>query len=153
MEKLNRAIAEGTELCPACSTKTGSSSIKHSNSVNITQGDEVMRILHCSSCGREFYSSSKAGLQRQSSEDALESVDSGNSSGYSERGPVIDNQIVAVKTESNLQAKQMLHMEVAVMRKLKGKKNFCELLTCGKTHRINYIVMTLQVKSPYSLSV
>lgn len=105
-----------------------------------------MRVDHCASCGREYYSStSKAGLQRQSSEDALESVDSGNSSGYSERSSTLDNQIVAVKAESNTQSKQMLHMEVAVMRKLKGKKNFCDLLACGKTHCINYIVMTLQV--------
>lgn len=118
----------------------------------MTQDDGSNRIQHCSSCGREFFSTTKAGLQRHASEDALESADSGNSSGYSERGSVIDNNIVAVKAESNTQSKQMLHMEVAVMRKLKGKKNFCELLACGKTHRINYIVMTLQVNTPSFLT-
>ncbi|VUZ41799.1 unnamed protein product, partial [Hymenolepis diminuta] len=143
-EKLNRAISNGSELCTSCAAKAGT---RHINGVNMTQDDGSNRIQHCSGCGRQFFSTTKAGLQRHSSEDALESVDSGNSSGYSERGSVVDNNIVAVKAESNTQSKQMLHMEVAVMRKLKGKRNFCELLACGKTHRINYIVMTLQGKN------
>lgn len=145
-EKLNLAISNGSELCSSCAGKAGTNLFRHLSAVNNPLEDNI-QILKCGGCGREFFSTTKTGLQRQSSEDALESVDSGNSSGYSERGLVSNNHIVAVKTESNTQTKQMLHMEVAVMRKLKGKKNFCDLLACGKTHRINYIVMTLQGKN------
>ncbi|CDS35558.2 tau tubulin kinase 1 [Echinococcus multilocularis] len=77
-------------------------------------------------------SNKRAGIQRKFSEDGLESADSGNYSGHSERGSVPDNYVVAVKAESNTQSKQMLHMEVAVLRRLKGRKNFCDLITCAQ---------------------
>ncbi len=106
-----------------------------------------MRLRVCTGCGREFFSSSHDTQNHHSSEDALESADSGNSSGHSERQTLsgLENHIVAIKTESNTQPKQMLRMEVAVMRRLTERSNFCELLACGKNARINYIVMTLQV--------
>ena len=147
LEKNIRGGYDSLSVCTSCALKGFKPTQHHTGSINMTQSDSNLRMQLCSCCGREFFSSSIAKLsamQRQPSEDALESVDSGNSSGHSERS-LTDNHIVAVKIESNTQSKQMLHMEVAVLRRLKGKGNFCELLACGKTQRINYIVMTLQV--------
>ena len=146
-ERGYRGGSDSLDLCPSCAPKS-LKSLQYP--LTMAQSESGLRTQLCSSCGREFLLSSGASFGKrglfysQSSEDALESVDSGNSSGHSERS-LTDNHIVAVKIESNSQSKQMLHMEVAVLRRLKGKKNFCELLGCGKTQRINYIVMTLQV--------
>lgn len=139
-----------SKLCSSCSAKSGNYVQRHVSAVAVTMSESNSCLQHCSGCGREFFPTSVASIgrartQRKFSENGLESGDSGISLGHSERGLVPDNHIVAVKAESNTQSKQMLHMEVAVMRRLKGRKNFCELLTCGKTQRINYIVMTLQV--------
>ncbi|TGZ59898.1 hypothetical protein CRM22_008825 [Opisthorchis felineus] len=54
---------------------------------------------------------------------------------------------VAIKVESNRQARQVLRMEVAVLRRLQGKSNVCQLFGCGKNTRFNYMVMTLQGKN------
>ncbi|CAH8633750.1 unnamed protein product [Schistosoma rodhaini] len=54
---------------------------------------------------------------------------------------------VAIKAESNRQAKQVLRMEVAVLRRLQGKPNICRLFGCGKNAKFNYMVMTLQGKN------
>ncbi|CAH8592847.1 unnamed protein product [Heterobilharzia americana] len=54
---------------------------------------------------------------------------------------------VAIKAESNRQARQVLRMEVAVLRRLQGKSNICQLFGCGKNAKFNYMVMTLQGKN------
>ncbi|KAH8872908.1 Tau-tubulin kinase likesator [Schistosoma japonicum] len=54
---------------------------------------------------------------------------------------------VAIKAESNRQARQVLRMEVAVLRRLQGKSNICRLFGCGKNAKFNYMVMTLQGKN------
>ncbi|VDQ04324.1 unnamed protein product, partial [Trichobilharzia regenti] len=54
---------------------------------------------------------------------------------------------VAIKAESNRQARQVLRMEVAVLRRLQGKPNICRLFGCGKNAKFNYMVMTLQGKN------
>lgn len=146
--------ASDAELCALCiyAGVTGSRQPSFSRSSSVSPS-KLLRV--CAGCGRDFFPSSSQ-LQShhlndypaQSTEDIIESGDSGNSSGHSERqnlSAAAENHIVAIKTESNIQPKQMLRMEVAVMRRLTGKANFCELLACGKNTRINYIVMTLQV--------
>lgn len=52
---------------------------------------------------------------------------------------------VALKLESTRQSKQVLKMEVAVLRKLQDKEHFCKFLGCGRTEKYNYVVMSLQV--------
>ncbi|CAH8456666.1 unnamed protein product [Dicrocoelium dendriticum] len=68
------------------------------------------------------------------------SVDSGISTVSTD----VVNMRVAVKVESSKQKRQLLSMEVAVLRRLQGKPHFCQLLGCGKNTRFNYMVMTLQ---------
>ncbi|KAI6649046.1 Tau-tubulin kinase 1 [Oopsacas minuta] len=53
-------------------------------------------------------------------------------------------EAVAVKVESLASNKQVLKMEVAVLRKLQGCKHACEFMGCGRTPEFNYVVMTLQ---------
>lgn len=54
---------------------------------------------------------------------------------------------VALKLESARQSKQVLKMEVAVLRKLQGKEHFCKFFGCGRTDRYNYVVMSLQSRN------
>ncbi|KAK4468911.1 hypothetical protein MN116_007578 [Schistosoma mekongi] len=67
-------------------------------------------------------------------------------SGISSINEVYDYR-VAIKAESNRQARQVLRMEVAVLRRLQGKSNICRLFGCGKNAKFNYMVMTLQGKN------
>ncbi|CAI2732715.1 unnamed protein product [Schistosoma spindalis] len=67
-------------------------------------------------------------------------------SGISSINEVYDYR-VAIKAESNRQARQVLRMEVAVLRRLQGKPNICRLFGCGKNAKFNYMVMTLQGKN------
>lgn len=53
-------------------------------------------------------------------------------------------QKVAIKVESTQQAKQVLKMEVAVLKRLQGKPHVCRFIGCGRNESYNYIVMTLQ---------
>lgn len=51
---------------------------------------------------------------------------------------------VAIKMESLQQNKQVLKMEVAVLKKLQdSSKHVCKLIDCGRNHSFNYMVMTL----------
>lgn len=63
---------------------------------------------------------------------------------------------VALKLESARQPKQVLKMEVAVLRKLQGKDHVCKFLGCGRNERYSYVVMSLQVSvydvMPHSIS-
>ncbi|XP_059376740.1 tau-tubulin kinase 2 isoform X1 [Carassius carassius] len=51
---------------------------------------------------------------------------------------------VALKAESAQQPKQVLKMEVAVLKKLQGKDHVCQFVGCGRNDRFNYVVMELQ---------
>ncbi|XP_061598971.1 tau-tubulin kinase 2 isoform X3 [Cololabis saira] len=51
---------------------------------------------------------------------------------------------VALKVESAQQPKQVLKMEVAVLKKLQGKDHVCRFVGCGRNERFNYMVMELQ---------
>ncbi|PAA46942.1 hypothetical protein BOX15_Mlig022436g3 [Macrostomum lignano] len=60
---------------------------------------------------------------------------------------VLNKEPVALKLESAKQAKQVLKMEVAVLKKLQGKDHVCRFLGCGRNDRFNYVVMELQGKN------
>nr|CDS33579.1 tau tubulin kinase 1 [Hymenolepis microstoma] len=67
--------------------------------------------------------------------------------GFGEIYEALDNmtqQKVAIKVESTQQAKQVLKMEVAVLKRLQGKPHVCRFIGCGRNESYNYIVMTLQ---------
>ncbi|XP_062499359.1 tau-tubulin kinase 2-like [Corticium candelabrum] len=51
---------------------------------------------------------------------------------------------VAVKLEAANQAKQVLRMEVAVLKRLQGFPHVCKFFGCGRNSRFNYMVMSLQ---------
>ncbi|XP_063724654.1 probable serine/threonine-protein kinase DDB_G0282963 isoform X3 [Symsagittifera roscoffensis] len=53
-------------------------------------------------------------------------------------------EIVAVKLESAKQAKQVLKMEVAVLKKLQGRDHVCQFIGCGRNEFFNYVFMSLQ---------
>ncbi|KAI8505689.1 Tau-tubulin kinase 2 [Branchiostoma belcheri] len=53
-------------------------------------------------------------------------------------------EAVALKLESASQPKQVLKMEVAVLKKLQGKDHVCRFISCGRNERFNYVVMSLQ---------
>uniref|UniRef100_A0AC35TTT2 Protein kinase domain-containing protein n=1 Tax=Rhabditophanes sp. KR3021 TaxID=114890 RepID=A0AC35TTT2_9BILA len=57
------------------------------------------------------------------------------------------NERVAVKVESGKATKQVLKMEVAVLRRLQGKRHACKFYGCGRNDRFNYLVMSLQGKN------
>uniref|UniRef100_A0AAY4EUB9 Protein kinase domain-containing protein n=1 Tax=Denticeps clupeoides TaxID=299321 RepID=A0AAY4EUB9_9TELE len=67
--------------------------------------------------------------------------------GFGEIYEVLDqlNQVnVALKVESAQQPKQVLKMEVAVLKRLQGKDHVCRFVGCGRNDRFNYVVMELQ---------
>ncbi|XP_046905644.1 tau-tubulin kinase 2b isoform X1 [Hypomesus transpacificus] len=67
--------------------------------------------------------------------------------GFGEIYEVLDqlNQTnVALKVESAQQPKQVLKMEVAVLKKLQGKDHVCRFVGCGRNDQFNYVVMELQ---------
>jgi tau tubulin kinase len=60
---------------------------------------------------------------------------------------VTKEQRVALKLESAKQPKQVLKMEVAVLKKLQGREHVCRFIGCGRNDRFNYVVMQLQAKN------
>lgn len=60
---------------------------------------------------------------------------------------VVTNELVALKVESARQPKQVLKMEVAVLKKLQGHEHVCRFIGCGRNDRFNYVVMQLQGKN------
>lgn len=67
--------------------------------------------------------------------------------GFGEIYEVLDKlsqATVALKVESAQQPKQVLKMEVAVLKKLQGKDHVCRFVGCGQNDRFNYVVMELQ---------
>ncbi|GMR59057.1 hypothetical protein PMAYCL1PPCAC_29252, partial [Pristionchus mayeri] len=57
------------------------------------------------------------------------------------------NESVAIKVESSKATKQVLKMEVAVLRRLQGKRHACKFYGCGRNDEFNYLVMSLQGKN------
>ncbi|CAH8659683.1 unnamed protein product [Schistosoma rodhaini] len=60
---------------------------------------------------------------------------------------MINQQKVAVKVESAQQPKQVLKMEVAVLKRLQGRAHTCRFIGCGRNDQFNFIVMSLQGKN------
>ncbi|OQR66197.1 hypothetical protein BIW11_14315 [Tropilaelaps mercedesae] len=60
---------------------------------------------------------------------------------------LVSKELVALKLESARQAKQVLKMEVAVLKKLQGREHVCRFIGCGRNDRFNYVVMQLQGKN------
>ncbi|KAK7104552.1 tau-tubulin kinase homolog Asator-like [Littorina saxatilis] len=60
---------------------------------------------------------------------------------------LVTRESVALKLESAKQAKQVLKMEVAVLKKLQGRDHVCRFIGCGRNERYNYVVMSLQGKN------
>ncbi|XP_074662887.1 uncharacterized protein LOC141915300 [Tubulanus polymorphus] len=60
---------------------------------------------------------------------------------------MVTKETVAMKVESAKQPKQVLKMEVAVLKKLQGKDHVCRFIGCGRMDRFNYVVMSLQAKN------
>eukprot|EP00066_Takifugu_rubripes_P006832 XP_003971904.1 PREDICTED: tau-tubulin kinase 2-like [Takifugu rubripes] len=67
--------------------------------------------------------------------------------GFGEVYEVLDQlsqATVALKVESAQHPKQVLKMEVAVLKKLQGKDHVCRFVGCGQNERFTYVVMELQ---------
>ena len=62
---------------------------------------------------------------------------------------LVTKEQVALKLESAKQPKQVLKMEVAVLKKLQGRDHVCRFIGCGRNDRFNYVVMQLQVYRTY----
>ncbi|KAI0987994.1 hypothetical protein GJ496_000367 [Pomphorhynchus laevis] len=60
---------------------------------------------------------------------------------------ILTNERFALKLESANQAKQVLKMEVTVLRRLQGTRHFCEFINGGTNKMYNYLIMTLQGKN------
>ncbi|XP_069974991.1 uncharacterized protein [Penaeus vannamei] len=60
---------------------------------------------------------------------------------------LVTREQVALKLESARQPKQVLKMEVAVLKKLQGREHACRFIGCGRNERFNYVVMQLQAKN------
>lgn len=64
-----------------------------------------------------------------------------------EASDLVTKENVALKLESTKQAKQVLKMEVTVLRRLQGKDHVCRFIGGGTTEHFNYVVMSLQGKN------
>ncbi|BFZ11974.1 hypothetical protein BsWGS_15013 [Bradybaena similaris] len=60
---------------------------------------------------------------------------------------LVNRESVALKLESARQVKQVLKMEVAVLKRLQGRDHVCRFIGCGRNERYNYVVMSLQGKN------
>jgi serine/threonine protein kinase len=61
---------------------------------------------------------------------------------YSARS-LFDDELVAIKIERNDSKKQILKLEVAVLKKLQKSPYVCRFITCGRFGEYNYMVMEL----------
>lgn len=59
----------------------------------------------------------------------------------------LSKESIAIKIESATQLKQVLKMEVAVLKKLQGHPHVCRFIGCGRTDKFNYVCMSLQGKN------
>ncbi|XP_011495946.1 PREDICTED: uncharacterized protein LOC105360678 [Ceratosolen solmsi marchali] len=60
---------------------------------------------------------------------------------------LLTQEQVALKVESARHPKQVLKMEVAVLKKLQGNDHICRFIGCGRNDRFNYVAMQLQGKN------
>lgn len=60
---------------------------------------------------------------------------------------LVTKDSVALKVESVNQSKQVLKMEVAVLKKLQGCSHVCKFVSCGRNENFNYLVMSLQASN------
>ena len=60
---------------------------------------------------------------------------------------LVSKENVALKLESAKQPKQVLKMEVTVLRRLQGKDHVCKFIGGGTNEFYNYVVMSLQGKN------
>ncbi|KAI0978736.1 hypothetical protein GJ496_011406 [Pomphorhynchus laevis] len=70
--------------------------------------------------------------------------------GFGQIYKVVDihtNERFALKLESCSKAKQVLKMEVTVLRRLQGKKHICEFINGGTNDLFSYVIMTLLGKN------
>ncbi|CAB1344766.1 unnamed protein product [Coregonus sp. 'balchen'] len=65
---------------------------------------------------------------------------------------LLTRENVALKVESAQQPKQVLKMEVAVLKKLQGKNHVCKFIGCGRNDKFNYVVMQLQPRGTFTMS-
>ncbi|EDW50907.1 GM26779 [Drosophila sechellia] len=63
---------------------------------------------------------------------------------------LITREQVALKVESARQPKQVLKMEVAVLKKLQGKEHVCRFIGCGRNDRFNYVSNFSVGRLPYN---
>ncbi|VDM02852.1 unnamed protein product [Schistocephalus solidus] len=56
----------------------------------------------------------------------------------------LTQQKVAIKVESSQQSKQVLKMEVAVLKRLQRKPHVCQFIGCGRNYQYSYVIMSLQ---------
>eukprot|EP01112_Ceratiomyxa_fruticulosa_P016995 TRINITY_DN5216_c0_g2_i2.p1 TRINITY_DN5216_c0_g2~~TRINITY_DN5216_c0_g2_i2.p1 ORF type:complete len:522 (-),score=74.99 TRINITY_DN5216_c0_g2_i2:62-1627(-) len=56
---------------------------------------------------------------------------------------IITGEMVAIKVERTDSKKQVLKLEVAVLKKLQGCAQVCRFITCGRFNEYNYMVMEL----------
>lgn len=59
----------------------------------------------------------------------------------------LSKESIAMKVESANQLKQVLKMEVAVLKKLQGHPHVCRFIGCGRGENFNYVCMSLQGKN------
>lgn len=81
----------------------------------------------------------------------LEKIGGGGFGEIYEATDLISSQKVAVKLESVSQQKQVLKMEVTVLRKLQNKPNICKFFGCGRDELYTFVVMSLQVSCTVNL--
>ncbi|KNC55774.1 CK1/TTBK protein kinase [Thecamonas trahens ATCC 50062] len=56
---------------------------------------------------------------------------------------VLSQELVAIKSEEANSKKQVLKLEVAVIKKMQGNPAFCRFIYCGRHANVNYVVMDL----------
>uniref|UniRef100_A0A8B9RBY2 non-specific serine/threonine protein kinase n=1 Tax=Astyanax mexicanus TaxID=7994 RepID=A0A8B9RBY2_ASTMX len=78
------------------------------------------------------------------SERELKKIGGGGFGEIYEAVDLLTRENVALKVESAQQPKQVLKMEVAVLKKLQGKNHVCKFIGCGRNDKFNYVVMQLQ---------
>ncbi|VDN08836.1 unnamed protein product [Dibothriocephalus latus] len=77
----------------------------------------------------------------------LKKIGSGSFGEVYEAQDALTQQKVAIKVESSRQAKQLLKMEVAVLKRLQGKPHVCLFMGCGRNDKYSYVIMSLQSRN------
>ncbi|XP_058605694.1 LOW QUALITY PROTEIN: tau-tubulin kinase 2 [Onychostoma macrolepis] len=96
------------------------------------------------SAGQEQTDILSAGILVKERWKVLKKIGGGGFGEIYEALDLMNRTSVALKAESAQQPKQVLKMEVAVLKKLQGKDHVCRFVGCGRNDRFNYVVMELQ---------